>query len=149
MTQAQTLFGDRLQNLVDVGIMRYREFEPKDKPYALCFSGGKDSDVIKRLAEMAGVDFEAHYNYVGLDPPELVAFIRQHHPEVIFHYPKEPFFKALVRKGFPPMRMIRWCCRILKEESVPHAGRVVITGIRWAESNRRSKRSRFTEQTTC
>lgn len=30
-------------------------FEPQDEPYYLCYSGGKDSDVIRILAALAGV----------------------------------------------------------------------------------------------
>ena len=32
-----------------------KAFEPKDEPYYLCYSGGKDSDCIRILAELAGV----------------------------------------------------------------------------------------------
>lgn len=39
---------------VQVAVDRLRAFEPKEG-YYLCFSGGKDSSVIKALADMAGV----------------------------------------------------------------------------------------------
>ena len=32
-----------------------RMFEPEDEPYYLCYSGGKDSDCIRILAQLAGV----------------------------------------------------------------------------------------------
>ena len=31
-----------------------RNFEPETEPYYLCYSGGKDSDTIKLLAQLAG-----------------------------------------------------------------------------------------------
>jgi len=38
----------------------------------------------------------------------------------------------------PPLRQARWCCEALKERG--GEGRVVLTGIRWAESTRRQSR---------
>ena len=65
------------QNKVDVAIERLRLFEPKEG-YYLAFSGGKDSQVIYHLAKESGVRFEANYNITGIDPPELVYFIRKY-----------------------------------------------------------------------
>lgn len=31
-------------------------FEPEQEPYYLCYSGGKDSDCIRLLAQLSGVD---------------------------------------------------------------------------------------------
>ena len=80
----QTLFNtiDKVQTAID----RLRAFEPKDRPYWLAFSGGKDSCVILELAKMAGVNFEAHYNVTSVDPPELVRFIKKQHPGSQFRY---------------------------------------------------------------
>ena len=66
-----------LQEKIDRAIEVLRENEPKDgKGYALAFSGGKDSCVIKQLAMEAGVKFNAFYSMTTIDPPELVCFIR-------------------------------------------------------------------------
>ena len=75
---------------VEVAIERIKTYE-KPEGYYLCFSGGKDSCVIKALADMAGVKYDAHYSNTGIDPPELVRFIKRHHPDVIFdcHYDKD------------------------------------------------------------
>ena len=43
---------------VDKAIMRLQTYEPPEG-YYLCFSGGKDSCVIKALADMAGVKYDA------------------------------------------------------------------------------------------
>ena len=68
-----TLWGKR--DKVQIAIERLRQFEP-DEGYYLAFSGGKDSITIYRLAEMAGVQFDAHYRVTTVDPPELVKFIQ-------------------------------------------------------------------------
>ena len=60
---------------VQVAIDRLKLYEPPDG-YYLAFSGGKDSVVIKALADMAGVKYDAHYNRTSVDPPELVQFIK-------------------------------------------------------------------------
>lgn len=134
----ETLFGtvDKVQIAID----RLKAFEPSDG-YWLAFSGGKDSVVIKRLAQMAGVKFEAHYSVTSVDPPELVRFIKDVHPDVSFDIPRDKDGKAITmwnlipRKGMPPTRIVRYCCEALKESS--GKGRVTVTGVRWAESNNR------------
>lgn len=129
---------DRIQIAID----RLHQFEPKEG-YYLAFSGGKDSVTILRLAQMANVRFDAHYNITTVDPPELVRFIREQHPDVERHRPEMSMFRLILKKKWPPMRHQRWCCEILKEGG--GSGRIIVTGIRWAESYRRSKR-RMIEQ---
>jgi phosphoadenosine phosphosulfate reductase len=123
---------------VKIAMDRLKAFEPADG-YYLAFSGGKDSVVIKALADMAGVKYDAHYNLTTVDPPELVRFIKDVHPDVEINYPKESMWKMIVTHGIPPTRRIRYCCKELKESS--GKGRITITGIRWAEStNRKNNR---------
>lgn len=132
----ETLFGRR--NKVDIAIARLREHEPEDG-YFLAFSGGKDSCTIKRLAEMAGVKYDAHYNMTTVDPPELVRFIKKYHPDVARDKPEMSMFRLILHSEFwPPMRQQRWCCRLLKERG--GEGRLVLTGVRWQESPRRKQR---------
>lgn len=47
-------------DFVEVAIERLKAFEPEEG-YYLAFSGGKDSVVIKELANIAGVKYDAHY----------------------------------------------------------------------------------------
>ena len=62
-------------NMVDVAIKRIQMFEPPEG-YYLAFSGGKDSVVIKYLADMANVKYDAHYNLTSIDHPKLVQFVK-------------------------------------------------------------------------
>lgn len=107
----------------------------------LAFSGGKDSCVIKALCDMAGVKYDAHYRVSSVDPPELVRFIKDHHPDVDFEFPRDKDGKVITmwnlipKKKMPPTRIARYCCEHLKENG--GAGRDKITGVRWAESSRR------------
>lgn len=128
------LFGmtDKVKTAIEV----LRDLEPPEGFY-LAFSGGKDSIVIKQLAIDAGVKFDAHYNLTTIDPPEVVRFIRRHHPDVHVDLPDEPFLQKLVKRGFP-QRQRRWCCAEYKERG--GAGRLVITGVRAEESAKRAKR---------
>ena len=57
-------------------IQYLKSFEPESEPYYLCYSGGKDSDAIKILAQLAGVNFEAHHNLTTVDAPETVRYIK-------------------------------------------------------------------------
>jgi phosphoadenosine phosphosulfate reductase len=124
------------RDLVAVSIARLRQFEPS-AGYHLAFSGGKDSTAVLRLAQLAGVKFEAVYNVTTIDPPELIYFIRMYYRNVRWDRPAEPFLSRLPVKGFP-LRQRRWCCEEYKERS--GVGRVVVTGIRSAESPNRQKR---------
>jgi phosphoadenosine phosphosulfate reductase len=133
-----TLFGT--VDKVEISLERIRTFEPAEG-YYVAFSGGKDSCVILDLVKRAGVKFDAHYNLTTVDPPELVHFIRREHPEVEVHKPKRTMWQ-LIRTNGPPTRINRFCCKNLKEGG--GAGRLVLTGIRWQESVRRSAR-RLTE----
>jgi len=130
----RTLFGDidRVAESIDL----LQTFEPPEG-YYLAFSGGKDSVVIKELAIMAGVKFDAHYNMTTIDPPEVVRFIKEIHPDININRPKKSFFQLVRKKGLPTRRN-RWCCSYLKESDGGDC--VVITGIRGAESPRRKKR---------
>lgn len=110
-----------------------------EKGFHLAFSGGKDSIVIYHLAKMAGVKFTAHMQVTTLDPPELMKFIRNNYPDVVLHRPDINFFQLIKKKKALPLRRMRYCCSYLKEQS--GAGRVVIIGIRRAESSQRNKRN--------
>ena len=47
-----------------------------DKGYYLAFSGGKDSQALYHIAELAGVKFDAHMNLTSVDPPEVIRFVK-------------------------------------------------------------------------
>lgn len=138
MLKENTLFGER--DKVEEAIKRLKSFEPEDG-YYVAFSGGKDSQCIYHLCEMAGVKFDAHYSVTSVDPPELVRFIKEHYPNVSRDIPHDKDGKPITmwtlipKKGIPPTRTIRYCCAELKEKN--GAGRVTVTGVRWAESIRR------------
>ena len=132
-----TLYGE--VDKVKVAINRLKLHEPKEG-YYLAFSGGKDSCVCYELCKMAGVKFTAHYHVTTVDPPELIYFIREHYPDAWENRtrPKKSMWQLIVAHGILPQRQIRYCCKELKEDN--GKGRVVITGVRRAESVARSKR---------
>lgn len=45
-----------------------KAIEMHPEGYYLCFSGGKDSQVIYELAKQAKVKFQAYYNVTTVDP---------------------------------------------------------------------------------
>jgi len=135
MIKEHDLFGVETDK-IQIAIERLKTFEPPEG-YYLAFSGGKDSVVIKALADIAGVKYDAHYNMTTIDPPELVQFIKSEHPDVELVLPEEPFLRQLETRGFP-LRHRRWCCEEYKERG--GLGRIVVTGIRWAESTNRASR---------
>lgn len=125
-----------LKELEAKAIQRLKSFEPETEPYYLCYSGGKDSDVIRILADLAGVKHDIVHNHTTVDAPETVYYVRSI-PNIIIDYPKTSMWDLIVQKLMPPTRLVRYCCAELKE--CGGQGRVKITGVRWAESNNRKK----------
>lgn len=142
MLKTNTLFGE--EDKVAIAIERLKAFEPEDG-YYVAYSGGKDSDVVLDLVKRSGVKFDAHYNVSSVDAPDTIYYIRNKHPEVKFGFPRDSngnivtMWNLIARKRMPPLRMVRYCCYYLKEAN--GRGRVVVTGVRWAEStNRKNNR---------
>lgn len=141
-----------LSEKVAASIARLKAFEPRNgEGYYLAFSGGKDSVVIKALAEMSGVKYDSTYRVTSVDPPELVRFIMEEHPDVKREVPVysekikseklrgKPItmWNLIPKEKYPPTRISRYCCRNLKENGGD--GRVTVTGVRWAESRNRKE----------
>lgn len=79
------------------------------------FSGGKDSIVTADLMKRSGLPFQLYYSVTGIDPPEVVKFIRKNYPDCKFLRPKFTFWHSLLTKN-PPAKFSRWCCDKLKKE---------------------------------
>jgi phosphoadenosine phosphosulfate reductase len=123
-----------MKSMIDSSINLIKNYEPEGGYYG-CFSGGKDSIVIKELARLSKVKSIWHYHVTTIDPPPLVRFIRRHHPEVVFDIPKRNFFNTMLTRGFPTRRQ-RWCCDRFKH--VAPKGKNLLMGLRAEESSRRA-----------
>lgn len=110
-------------------------FQPQSEPYYLCYSGGKDSDVILTLAKLADVKFEAVHNLTTVDAPETVRYVKSQQ-DVHIDRPMKSMWQLIVEKRIPPTRLMRYCCSELKERG--GKGRVKITGVRKDESTSRN-----------
>lgn len=129
MLHQMNIYGkDRVQQAIE----RLQTFEPEEG-YYLAFSGGKDSVTVKALMDMAGVKYDAHYSVTSVDPPELVQFVKSFN-DVKFDYPTDrdgkvvTMWNLIPRKRMPPTRIVRYCCKYLKEGN--GKGRFVVTGVR-------------------
>lgn len=124
-------------------------FEPSDEPYHLCYSGGKDSDCIRILAELAGVKHDIVHNLTTVDAPETLQYIKSI-PNIIINKARynldgkivkagdhKTMWNLLPEKMSPPTRISRYCCAELKEQG--GKGRLKITGVRKAESRNRKE----------
>lgn len=110
-----------------------------EQGYFLAFSGGKDSQALYHIAQLAGVRFQGHMNLTSVDPPEVIRFVKTNYPEVELRKPGKSIFQHAVEKQILPTMRVRWCCAEYKEKA--GAGKVTLIGIRHAESSRRAKRN--------
>jgi len=88
-----------------------REYEPPEGFY-LGFSGGKDSIVVYDLVKKAGVKFKAYYSDTGIEPPELIGFIKRNYQDVEFlkpNYKRHRSFFGMVPLIGAPNIFRRWC----------------------------------------
>lgn len=119
------------------------KMDPENGFY-LAFSGGKDSQALYHIAQMAGVKFKAHMNLTSVDPPEVIRFVKKNYPDVELIKPKMSIYDMALKKHMVPTRLMRWCCAEFKEMS--GGGKVTLIGIRNQESPRRSKRKEVSTQ---
>ena len=121
-----------------------------NKPLMLCYSGGKDSDVILDLAIKSGIEFELQHSHTTADAPETVYYIRKKFKELenkgikcIINMPRyqgisTSMWSLIPLKCMPPTRIMRYCCAILKETACANCA--IVTGVRRAESVKRQSR---------
>ncbi len=140
------LIEDTLDGKIDkvkIAINRIKNFAPiengyMDTPYYVAYSGGKDSDVIRILCDLAGVKHELYHNLTTADAPETVHYVKSIE-KINISYPDISMWKLIEKKGIPPSRMFRYCCSELKERG--GKDRFVMTGVRWDESTKRRNRN--------
>lgn len=125
------------------------------KPLIICYSGGKDSDVMLDIAKrcLKPNEFEVLNSHTTVDAPETVYHIRE-----VFQKCEAEGIKTTVRlptrkgkptsmwrlieqRGSPPTRIARYCCEVLKETTTPN--RMVAIGVREDESAKRKGRGDF------
>lgn len=104
----------------------------------LAFSGGKDSQALYHIAQIAGVKFMGHMNLTSIDPPDVIRFVKRNYPDVKLIRPHKSIFQVAIDKKLLPTMRTRWCCKEFKENA--GAGKVTLIGIRNEESYRRNKR---------
>lgn len=139
-----------LREKINRSILILKKMEPialryRDYGFIGAFSGGKDSQVIRQLLNLAEVAHIMKYQWTTIDPPEVIHFIKEEYPDVIIERPNETFWQLCYRNGLLPTQYKRFCCRELKETKDSHC--VTITGVRAAESPRRKKRQEVEIQT--
>lgn len=135
---------DGAVNKVENAIKRIQLANLSEEPLYVCYSGGKDSKVIRHLMGMSGVPHELHYNITTVDIPSVVREILDD-KEVIVDKARfadgtqKTMWNLIVKKHMPPTRICRYCCAELKEQG--GQGRIKVTGVRAAESVRRAKQA--------
>lgn len=105
----------------------------KGKTVELCYSGGKDSDVILELAKMAGIAYVPIYRNTTIDPPGTIKHCLSKGVKIA--RPRKSFYEVVAQKGMPTRRA-RFCCQVMKEYKIMDTA---IQGIRRAESTKRAK----------
>lgn len=125
------------------------------KPLIICYSGGKDSDVMLDITKrcLKPEQFEVLNSHTTVDAPETVYHIRDVFRELeaegikteirMPRYKGQPtsMWKLIEKEGMPPTRLQRYCCKFLKEATTPN--RMIAVGVREDESYGRKGRDTF------
>jgi phosphoadenosine phosphosulfate reductase len=126
------------------------------EPLVICYSGGKDSDVILRLAMecLEPEEYEVLHSVTTLDSPVTNKYVNDRFAELKEKGIKckksipvgkdgKPtnMWKLIQEKQIPPTRLARYCCAELKETSTPN--RIAVLGVRSDESAKRQGRDVF------
>lgn len=122
---------DRAINLIKAAS---RKATQEGEVIEICYSGGKDSDVILELTKMARVQHRAIYKATTLDPSGTITHVKGKDVEIVT--PRRNFMTLLEINGHPS-RQHRHCCRWLKEYKILS---YAVLGIRADESTMRKKR---------
>lgn len=142
MTDLEQTAMERLRLASQMSLKLYKQ------PLLLTDSGGKDSAVICKLAENAGIPFEICHSHTTADAPETVYHVRKRAKEYegkdikytiilpTYQGKRTSMWDLIPKKLMPPTRIARYCCAVLKETA--GKDRFVVTGVRWAESAKRA-----------
>ena len=117
------------------------------KPLVVTDSGGKDSAVCREIVRRSGIPYEVQHNLTTADAPQTIYYVRETFRRLegegipcrvsypVYRGGRITMWSLIPMKKFPPTRMQRYCCQVLKENSCQD--RFITTGVRWAESVRR------------
>lgn len=119
-----------MEKKIETAIKLLKAFAKNDL-VEICYSGGKDSEVILELAKMAEINYRAIYKNTTIDPPGTIEHCRRKGVEIV--RPKKNFFQIVREQGMPH-RAARFCCKFLKEYKILDKA---VQGVRVAESARR------------
>lgn len=151
-------FDKKIQDSKDVLVLAAEMSELYyQKPLVITYSGGKDSEVLLYLALecLKPSQFEVVNSHTTVDAPQTVYHIREVFRELnalgvktTIQYPRdkngkfESMWSLIEKNGIPPTRLARYCCRVLKEHSIPN--RFIAVGVRASESTNRKGKDFFT-----
>lgn len=117
------------------------------KPLVVTDSGGKDSAVCREIARRAGIPYEVQHNLTTADAPPTIYYVRETFKKLegqgiacrinypVYRQQRVTMWSLIPIKKFPPTRLQRYCCQVLKESTCQD--RFITTGVRWAESLKR------------
>lgn len=125
------------------------------KPLIITYSGGKDSDVMLDIALtcLKPEQIEVVNSHTTVDAPETVYYIRDKFKKLnemgikteikMPYYKGKPtsMWKLIEENGTFPTSNMRFCCKVLKEQTTPN--RLIAVGIRETESAKRANRDFF------
>ncbi len=116
-------------------------------PLVVTDSGGKDSCVCREIVRRAGIPYEVQHNLTTADAPQTIYYVRETFRKLeeqgvscrvnypVYKGERVTMWTLIPLKKFPPTRLQRYCCQVLKESTC--RDRFITTGVRWAESIKR------------
>lgn len=132
-------FSMNLEEKVDFAKQAIIENTKETDLLEVAFSGGKDSIVLYNIAKQTNRKLALVYNQTGIDPPEVIYFMRKNYPELIVRKFEKNIFELIKYAKIMPTRFRRFCCNYLKERNSDLTN-IILTGVRKQESIKRRNR---------
>lgn len=129
------MISETLQEKIEFALNTLKENE-YDEGFAVSFSGGRDSCVLKHLVQQTGLAAKYYYLETTLEHDMFKKFFEDYHSDVIFIHPERTIYEMIKKNKCMPTLHNRFCCRerrLLKEALALNAENCLVLGKRRSE----------------
>lgn len=120
---------EKLNKAIDV----LKKYEPAEG-YALSFSGGRDSCVVKDILKRNSIKFKAYYAETTLEPEVFIKYLTTYHADVEWVRAEKTWHDLILEEGRIPTVRNRFCCKKglwKRTQEINRKSKCMVTGSRY------------------